>query len=54
MLGVSPRRSEIRVGCCTSCSRTWRIAKMVSEGREKPKDADLRERVGQNGLHFGS
>ncbi|MPC27258.1 hypothetical protein E2C01_020426 [Portunus trituberculatus] len=28
MLGVSPRLSGIRVGCCTSCSSSWRIAKL--------------------------
>ncbi|MPC67034.1 hypothetical protein E2C01_061193 [Portunus trituberculatus] len=28
MLGVSPRRSGIRVGCCISCSRSWRVAKL--------------------------
>ena len=28
MLGLSPRRSGIWVGNCTSCSRSWRIAKL--------------------------
>ena len=44
MLGVSPRRSGIQVGCCTSCSRSWKrnkfkgnFTRMVSEGRWKPK-----------------
>ncbi|MPC75968.1 hypothetical protein E2C01_070369 [Portunus trituberculatus] len=31
MLGMSPRQSGIRVGCCTSCSRSRRIAKLKEE-----------------------
>ncbi|MPC67356.1 hypothetical protein E2C01_061531 [Portunus trituberculatus] len=28
MLCASRRRSGIRVACCTSCSKSWRIAKL--------------------------
>ncbi|MPC18745.1 hypothetical protein E2C01_011638 [Portunus trituberculatus] len=33
MLGVSPRRSRIRVERCTSCLRSWRIAKLKASSQ---------------------
>ncbi|MPC51444.1 hypothetical protein E2C01_045290 [Portunus trituberculatus] len=46
MFGLSPRRSGIRVGCCISWSRSWKITKLkasspgwsVKERRAKAGD----------------
>ncbi|MPC42412.1 hypothetical protein E2C01_036033 [Portunus trituberculatus] len=57
MVGVSARRSGIRVWCCTSYSRSWRIATLKSssrgwssEGRGKPKLV-VNIKILKNGIH---